>query len=197
MKKKGKRETKLAIFDMDGTVFESRLDWQHIRSNLQIEPGHSILQTIYQGNQVDRQRLALLEEYEHKNTLQIEPIKGISDFIEYLKNNGLSVTLVTNNNKKNARYLLDKYQITFHQVITRESGLWKPEPHAFQKLMNEYSALPSQTLAIGDSLYDIKAARAAGISQIYVINGNSSLPLNDEEIIFFDDYHQLRKIIDL
>ena len=38
---------KLAIFDMDGTVFENYLDWLQIRKELDIKQGGNILKEIY------------------------------------------------------------------------------------------------------------------------------------------------------
>ncbi|UCH93486.1 MAG: hypothetical protein JSV88_24885, partial [Candidatus Aminicenantes bacterium] len=72
---------KLAIFDMDGTVFKSHLDWLKIREELNISPGGNILGEIYKNNRVDKIRLEILENYEHENTLKTEPIKGIPGFL--------------------------------------------------------------------------------------------------------------------
>ena len=122
---------KLAVFDMDGTVFTSHLDWLKIREELNIPPGGNILKEIYNNNQVDKKRLEILESYEKENTLKTEPINGIPDFLFYLKKRNIATVLLTNNNRENTHYLLDKFDIEFDLVMTRELKLWKPDPDAF------------------------------------------------------------------
>jgi HAD superfamily hydrolase (TIGR01509 family) len=192
-----KNMIKLAIFDMDGTVFDSRLDWQQIRKELKINPGESILSSIYKDNSTDEERLAILERYERENTMQAGPIKGVSDFLTYLKGQGTVAVLVTNNNRENTDYLLKKYKLDFHQVITREQKIWKPGPDAFLHVMTRYRSKPSETISIGDSHYDVKASRAARLSRIYIITGSESVQTHTEEpgIVYFHDYEQLKQLI--
>jgi HAD superfamily hydrolase (TIGR01549 family) len=194
-----KKKIKLAIFDMDGTIFESHFDWQHIREQLGIKPGDSILQTIYQEDQIDNDRLILLENYERQNSLQVEPIDGVHDFLDYLRSQDIIVVLATNNNHENTQYLLEKYSLQFFHVLTRESKLWKPHPDAFILLMDKFNCRPDETISIGDSYYDIKASRSANIPHIYVINGNPNLQAHPKEpdIVYFDDYNHLQKLIDV
>lgn len=193
---------KLAIFDMDGTVFESRLDWQKIRRELRIQPGQSILQELYgskdQVEKVDTERLELLEKYEHENTLSAGVIPGAGQFLCYLKEYAVTVVLITNNNRENTDYLLEKYRLCFHRVITRESGLWKPGPEPFLHVMEQYGCSPEKTISIGDSHYDVKASRSAGLKRIYIISNSRSVsPGENPGVVFFDDYFHLKSILDV
>ena len=189
---------KLAIFDMDGTVFESHLDWLIIREQLDIFPGQSILEEIYCDGSVDRVRLKKLERFERENTLKVGMIEGADDFLCYLKERGVKVVLITNNNYENTQYLLKKYKLCFDKVITRETGLWKPGPEPFLHVMNHYRLGPMETLAIGDSHYDVKASRASGLKRIYIISTSTSVPAaGNPDVIFFNDYHHLRSLLDV
>jgi HAD superfamily hydrolase (TIGR01509 family) len=189
---------KLAIFDMDGTVFESRLDWRAIRDRLEVKPGQSILREIYGGERVDERRLAVLERYEKENTMRAGVIDGASEFLCHLKERGIIVVLITNNNRENTDYLLNKHQLCFDLVITRESGLWKPDPEPFLHVMESYGRAPSETISIGDSHYDVKASKAAGLEHIYIIAGSASVPAGgNPDVVFFDDYFHLRRILDV
>jgi HAD superfamily hydrolase (TIGR01549 family) len=188
---------KLAIFDMDGTVFTSHLDWLKIREELNIPPGGNILEEIYKDNQVDNKRLEILESFEKENTLKTEPINGISDFLIFLKRENISTILLTNNNRENTHYLLDKFHLDFDLVVTRELKLWKPDPEAFFYAMKKTSYTPGETISIGDSHYDVKASQRANVPYIFIIKTPRSISLQKENpsIILFDDYIDLKSII--
>lgn len=186
---------KLAIFDMDGTVFESYLDWRQIRIELNIAEGESILETIFRDNQVDHTRLAILENYEQENTLKTIPIKGITHFLRFLYTNHVTSALVTNNNQKNSEYLLKKYNLGFDLVMTRESRLWKPSPDPFLFVMNRFACGEDETISIGDSQYDLLASRKAGIGNIFLIQNQKTLALNDDHITYFKDFSELKDIL--
>jgi len=189
---------KLAIFDMDGTVFESHLDWLKIREELEIERGGNILKEIYRENCVDRNRLEILENYEKENTLRTRPIRGISDFLLYLKDSNAAVVLVTNNNRENTYFLLKKFNLSFDLVITREMKLWKPEPDAFLYVMGKYRCKPEETIAIGDSHYDVWASRRARVPHIFIIKSPRVIRLigtNAGDVAYFEDYRDLKEML--
>jgi HAD superfamily hydrolase (TIGR01509 family) len=190
---------KLAIFDMDGTVFESHLDWLKIREELEIERGGDILKEIYRGDRVDRARLEILEKYERENTLKTKPIKGIGEFLRFLKGGGVTAVLVTNNNRDNTYFLLNQFGLTFDLVVTREMKLWKPDPDAFFYAMDLYRCKPGDTITIGDSHYDVKASRRAHVSHIFIIKSSRAIQMigaDTKDVIYFDDYIDLKAILE-
>jgi HAD superfamily hydrolase (TIGR01549 family) len=194
---------KLAIFDMDGTVFESYLDWKKIKKELCIKNGN-ILKEIYNNNSIDYEKLNILEKHEEQNTLKTSPLNGVFEFISFLKNNNIKISLITNNNKKNTEYLLNKFNLKFDVVITRDMKLWKPDADAFFYLMNLYKYTPEEILSIGDSHYDIIASKKAGISDVFIVKKNKKNGVeysiqddkrfSGEKIVFFNDYFELKKI---
>jgi len=187
---------KLVIFDMDGTVFESFLDWTRIKKELNLK-NRNILRSVYRDSQVDHQKLALLEKYEKENTQKTRPIRGIAEFLSFLRQKQVKVALVTNNNKSNTEYLLNKFRLEFHESVTRESGLWKPDPDAFLYLMNRFSSTAAETISIGDSSYDIEASKRADIPYIFIIN-NPNKPIKPSiGTVVFQDYFELKGIIEL
>jgi len=188
---------KLAIFDMDGTVFESYLNWADIREELGIE--NNILKEIYKDDRVDHPRLEILENYELENTSKTRPVNGVSQYLHYLGEQKIKTALITNNNKKNTDYLLNKFNLQFDTVVTREMRLWKPDPDAFFHVMELYGCGPDEIVSIGDSHYDINASKAAGISAIFIIKKKAgSLPtVDDSGVVYFDDFNHLREILNL
>lgn len=183
---------------MDGTIFESYLDWLKIREELKIPRSDSILQEIYKDGKIDKVRLEILERYEKENTLKTKPIDGFTQCLRYLETRQIKTALVTNNNKENTDYLLDRFNLRFDLVITREMQLWKPEPDAFFYIMNLYGCTAEEIISIGDSHYDVRASRAAHISAIFIIEKEDrGVPIDsDDGITYFTDYHQLKKILE-
>jgi HAD superfamily hydrolase (TIGR01549 family) len=188
---------KLIIFDLDGTVIDSFLDWPEIKRDLNINSGH-ILKEIYSedGSVVNREKLRKLEEYERQNTLLTKPKTGVQEFLSYLRDKKIKTSLITNNNAKNTAYLLKKYQLNFNQVITREMGLWKPAPGAFFHAMNSFSCSPDQTAVIGDSAYDVEASIQANISKIFIIRSEKIDENTMPNLTIFNDYFDLIDIIE-
>jgi HAD superfamily hydrolase (TIGR01549 family) len=186
---------RLAFFDMDGTVFESFIDWSNIKKELGLDK-RNILKEIYQGQQVDHHRLTLLEKYEKENTLKTQPIPGIYEFVTFLKQQGLKLALITNNNKANTDYLLEKFQLEFHGVVTREAKLWKPDPDAFLHMMEVFSCSPEETISIGDSHYDIKASKRAKIANIFIKSDIEYDVETLDGVVFFQNYFELKEIIE-
>ncbi len=183
---------------MDGTIFESYLDWFKIREELNIPHGDSILQEIYKGGKADMVRLTILERYERENTLKTKPINGFAECLCYLEEQQIKTVLVTNNNKKNTDFLLTRFNLRFDAVITREMQLWKPDPDAFFYVMNLCRCTAEEIISIGDSHYDIRASRAAHISTIYIIEKESrGVPIETGDgITYFSDYYHLKEILE-
>jgi HAD superfamily hydrolase (TIGR01509 family) len=189
---------KLAIFDMDGTVFESHLDWLKIREELRIEKGGNILKEIYRDDCVDKVRMEILENYEKENTLKTRPIRGIADFLLYLTDGNVTTVLITNNNRENTYFLLKKFNLNFDLIITREMRLWKPDPDGFLYAMAEYHCKPEETIAIGDSHYDVRASRRAHVSHIFIIKNSRFVQMidaNAEDVTYFKDYRDLKNML--
>ncbi len=186
---------RLAFFDMDGTIFESYMDWSNIKKELDLE-NRNILREIYQVQQVDHQRLKLLEKHEKENTLKTQPIRGIPEFVTFLKQQGLKLVLITNNNKANTDYLLEKFHLEFHRVVTREARLWKPDPDAFLYMMEVLSCSPEETISIGDSHYDIEASKRANIANIYIKSDITNDVKTLDDVVYFQHYFELKKIIE-
>jgi phosphoglycolate phosphatase len=111
-----------------------------------------------------------LEKYEKEATAQARPKKGIKDFLLFLKERRIKRALVTNNARINVEYLLRKFKLDFDFVLSRETGLWKPSGAPFLFVLQALHIAKEECCVIGDSLFDIKAAREAGIPHVFILN---------------------------
>ena len=94
------------------------------------------------------------------------------DTLQYLKNKGYRLHLITNGFEETQHCKLRTCGIAdfFVEVITSEgSNSMKPKKEIFHYALNKAKAMQHQSIMIGDSIeVDIKGAINAGIDQVYV-----------------------------
>ncbi len=92
-------------------------------------------------------------------------------------------------------YLIDKFNISFDMIITRDEKMWKPSPSAFKFLMKKFEVEPENTISIGDSDLDITASVRSSISDIFIIKDSNITGNYSENINYFKDFHELSNMI--
>ena len=180
----------LIIFDMDGTLFTSNVNWKSVKEKLNVK-NTTILEKLYNGSDVDKDGLRYLENIEEKSTKVAEPVPGSLDFIDEAKRKGIKTSLVTNNSRRNAEYLLNKFDLSFDMLITRDENMWKPSPDAFKYSMKMFAIIPENTISVGDSDLDISASVNSDISDIYIIRNSNISGKYLNNFRYFTDFHDL------
>lgn len=163
---------KAAIFDLDGTVVDAPYDWKKIKEELNTQ-GRPILPYIQDLKEPEKtQKWKQLENYEKEATEKAVLKLGIQEFLLFLKKKGLKLALVTNNSKKNVLYLLGKFNLAFDLVLSRESGFWKPSGAPFKAVLEKLRLSQEDVCVIGDTFFDIEAAKDVGIDKVFILNSN-------------------------
>jgi HAD superfamily hydrolase (TIGR01509 family) len=158
------------IFDLDGTVVENDYDWPGIREALGTGE-NSILGYLDALEEPERsEKWAILETHEAEQTEASVLRQGVRELLALLRARGIAAALVTNNSRKNAAYLLEKFRLDFDCVITRESGLWKPSGAPFLEVLRTLGLEPEVCGVIGDTRFDVLAALDAGIGSIFLLS---------------------------
>lgn len=158
------------IFDMDGTVVEVPYNWDQIKKELNTQ-GKSILHFLANLDEPERTaKWKILARYEDEATAKAHLKEGMREFLDFLAQRGIKKALVTNNSHKNVTYLLDKFDLRFDVIISRESGLWKPSGAPFFAALKKLKIRKEESCVIGDSPFDIQAAGEAGISKVFILN---------------------------
>jgi HAD superfamily hydrolase (TIGR01509 family) len=174
------------IFDMDGTLVDSSYDWPQIRRSLGVT-GSSIIDDLNGSPEPQRsQRWTELETIEKRATDAASLHKGVHELLQLLSEQGLATALVTNNDESNTRSLLDRFGLGFDVVLTRDSGLWKPSGAPISEAMARLDVPPEACLAVGDSRYDVLAAREAGLTAICVVHDGSARDAGEVDLVFKD-----------
>jgi len=174
------------VFDMDGTLVDSDYDWPAIRQRLEVH-GPSIIDQLNGLPDPERdEKWEVLRGIEEQATRAATLKDGSLELLELLKESGIATALVTNNSGDNARHLLDRLGLRFDVVLTRDSGLWKPSGAPIHEAMRLLDVTPDECLAVGDSSYDLEAARAAGCRRVCLLYGGAEHHGDQADLAFSD-----------
>ena len=193
---------KLVLFDLDGTLVDMTYG-SYIAFNSALEtlglqtvsyegvmsffktPYNVILDTVLPKDRDESMNKEFTKLYMggfSKRHLEFsELIPGTIETIKFLKENDISIALVTRRFRKVASEELEKFKIKeyFDVVVTFEdTGLSKikPDPTAINMTLDKLGIPAEEALMVGDSPSDIEAGKAAGTKTVLVLTG----PLSNE-----------------
>jgi HAD superfamily hydrolase (TIGR01509 family) len=160
------------IFDMDGTLTEDRLDFAAIRRDLAIPLGIGILEAMAEMDparrtQAERKLLA----HEMKAAAEASLADGAQEVLSRIRRAGLAMALLTRNARPAMETVLRRFDLSFDLTMAREDGAIKPSPDSVLAACRTLGADPGRTACVGDYLYDIQAANAAGCLSVLLARG--------------------------
>lgn len=158
-----------AIFDMDGTLVDSRLDFAAMRAEMDLPPGTPILEALSQlppGPRKDR-CCEILARHEAEGVRRAAAIPGAVELTATLQRHGIPHAILTRNAREPARAMLQALGLTsYSPVLAREDAPAKPDPAGILRICEEWEIQPSEAVMIGDFRFDVEAGRDAGTSTI-------------------------------
>jgi len=185
----------LLIFDLDGTLVDSKLDLAQAvnatRSHMGMSPLENERVYSYVGNGAPvlirramgarateaevQEALEFFLEYYREHYLDFTTLyPGVKEVLDRLRDGGKRMAVLTNKPVRISRAILDGLGVGgyFFQVYGGNSfDLKKPDPIGVRTLMLEAGIPADRTLMIGDSGVDIQTARNAGIASCGVTYG--------------------------
>jgi HAD superfamily hydrolase (TIGR01509 family) len=179
------------LFDVDGTLFDTNylhtLAWSRAFADAgEWVPMNAIHRLVGMGG--DR----LVEELlghaspeavaarpgRYKELVdEARPFPGAADLLRHANEQGLAIVIATSAPANELNTLLDKLAVSdVIAATTTDDDIDepKPAPEVFEKAMVAGSIDPQRALAIGDSVWDIKGARSAGVGCVAVESGGYS-----------------------
>jgi HAD superfamily hydrolase (TIGR01509 family) len=135
--------------------------------------------------------MALIEE--------VEPMKGARDLIVELKERGHTVVLASSAKADEVDHyldLLDVRELADAWTTSADVKATKPAPDLVQAAIDKAGA--DSAVMVGDTPWDIEAARRAGVDTIAVITGGFSRAELDEAgaVLVYESVAELRERLD-
>lgn len=153
----------LVIFDMDGTLTEELLDFAQIRRDIGLPADGGILEHL-RAMPAEARRVAkeILDRHELDSAARCDAKPGASELLAALRERGIRTALLTRNSSACATIILGRHRLELDHIATREDEPHKPHADSILNITRRLGIDPKQTLMVGDYLYDLQAAQAAG-----------------------------------
>jgi HAD superfamily hydrolase (TIGR01549 family) len=162
------------IFDLDGTLVDVPYNWPRIKADLNTG-GQPILKFLSDLPEPEKSRKwTVLEGYEKIATAKAVLKDGVPELLFYLEQRCIRTALVSNNSQKNVSLLIRKFSLKFDITLSRDSGMFKPTAQPFLHILRMWNIPKAECGVVGDALFDVQAAEAAGIDRIWVISRDQS-----------------------
>jgi len=107
------------------------------------------------------------------------------ELLSFLKTRQIKCVLVSNNSRRSVEAVLGQHDLAFDAVMTRDDGVFKPDPEAFLEALQLLRARPDQAVVVGDTHLDLLAAHRTGITDIVLVGTKEWMkPLLPEDIFY-------------
>lgn len=183
------------LFDLDGTLIDSV--YQHVLAWREALHGAGIDLAVWRihrkigmsgglfinalgretGRQVSAELVAKIQALHHEAYLklsdQVNPLPGAKELLSYLTANKVPWAIATSGHRKSCTSVLEKLEVPASvPIITRDMVEHaKPDPDLFLAAANALSVHIQHSIVVGDSIWDLLAARRAQALGLGVLSG--------------------------
>jgi len=206
----GVADVALVVFDLDGTLIDSRRDLAESTSEMVTSygaaplAGDAVAAMVGDGARMlvaraigaaglDVDVSAALDRflaiYDRRLLMHTRPYDGLAELVARLSPR-VALAVLTNKPTAPARRILDAFDLSrhFRWVIGGDADLpRKPDPASLLFLMREASASAERTLMVGDSMVDVETGRRAGtqvcVAQYGYGRFRGEMPLHGDELV--------------
>ena len=172
---------KLIIFDLDGVLIDSvfnmrgalkmtslllniKLDFELYRNYLGL-PFEKIMKKMGIKKNIDTIKLNY-SLFSKKTLSKIKIKKKHLRELKYLQKN-YNLAVFTSKDKSRTKIILKKYKFFKYIVTSDDVVRGKPYPEGLIKILKKMKNTKKETIYIGDSIYDYKAAKKIGIKYLH------------------------------
>jgi phosphoglycolate phosphatase len=186
-------QTKLIIFDWDGTLCDSVATIaaciQLAAKDCQLEPPSraeaasiiglglpEAIQQLFPGLQSDAVHHFASMYSSHFRQQELNPsnlFDGVLETLNWLRDDGKLLAVATGKSKAGLERALARLDLVdfFHGSRTADQTLSKPNPLMLNQLLEEFAVSPNQAIMVGDTTFDLEMAQRAGVPSIGLTYG--------------------------
>ena len=167
---------KAVIFDLDGTITQPYFDFDAIREEIGLtkDSGPLLESMEKMDSQLRLKAENILFIHEQKAVIESKLNSGAEQTLSALRAAGIHIGILTRNKRDNAYAIAKKHNLKFDAVIGREDGPVKPDAFGVLELCRQFGVKPQETLLLGDYLFDLLCAKAAGAVAVLLANHNQA-----------------------
>jgi HAD superfamily hydrolase (TIGR01509 family) len=148
------------IFDLDGTITQPFFDVLESMEKMSAE----------QRKEAER----ILHFHEMRAVTESRLNAGARETLSALRKAGIHIGMLTRNRRSNAVAVAEKHNLKFDAIVDREDGPAKPDAFGVLEICRQFGVKPDRTLVVGDYLYDLLCAKAAGAVSVLLANSNNA-----------------------
>lgn len=206
-------EYKAVLFDMDGTLIDSKpvieLAWttvankygvsisaDELEQHIHGRSGNYTLSYLFGHFSENKQKLIKQEVDLIEEEAPTELIPGAKSILEYLKNNGIKIGLVTASWPKRINFILDHHKLRdyFSCVVSRDDVInSKPDPEGFLLGAKKLEVPIEQCMVFEDSFSGLEAGIKSG-AQCIGIN-TSTTPKSNQLLGSYTSYVDMKEML--
>ena len=176
------------LYDVDGTLVDTNylhvVAWSRaLRANGHHVPMRKLHQTVGQGSDRFVETVLGHEDGDvadaHTDFYgpflhELQPFEGAADLLRRTKKAGLAVVLATSASAKEAQHLRDALAAddAIDEVTSKDDvEQSKPDPDIVQTALDKAGLSAGDALFVGDTVWDVEAAKRAGLDCVAVLTG--------------------------
>ena len=194
------RVPKVIVFDMDGTLVNSFLDFKALKKEMGFSSKAFVLEELDKIDNKERkdELLKLLHNFEMNGAQKSVLFEGVLEFLDFCDLQGLKRAIFTRNSQHVTEIILKKFKMNFEKVVSRDSlREYKPHPKGLEEICNFFEVNSKEILFIGDHYHDLVTGEKAGVRTFLFNNGTNDIrEWGKKADLVFDNYASLKRIFE-
>jgi len=190
-------QIKAVIFDLDGTITRPYFDFDAIRGEIGLaRDSGPVLESMKKMGPQQRQRAEkILHFHESQAVIESKLNAGAKETLSELRKAGIRIGILTRNRRSNALAIGKKHNLKFDAVVGREEGPVKPDGFGILQICRQFGVRPQETLMVGDYLFDLLCAKAAGAVAVLLSNHEKASEFAEHADFTIERIEQILEII--
>lgn len=162
---------KAILFDLDGTLVHSSLDFKQIRQDIACPESEDVLKYIASLSIGERDLAEkIIVQHELNDARNSKIIPGVEELLNRLAEHGLKTGIITRNSAEATQIKMQRCGLNIEVVLTREDAPAKPDPSGLLHFTHMWGFKPNECVYVGDYLYDLEAANNAAMHACLYLN---------------------------
>ena len=194
------KKPKVIVFDMDGTLVDSFLDFKELKKQMGFSEDSSVLEALDEVKDTEKKKnlLKQLNEFEMEGARRSILYEGVSEFLGFCEEMGFKRALLTRNSEVVTDFVLKKFNLNFGLILHRDNlKRPKPDPMGLEIVGEFFKTGKDDIIFIGDHLHDLMTGISAGVRTYLFDNGSNEIKnLNEKADFVFQDYASLKSLLE-